>query len=138
MNTFKSVLVLIALLSVPMASCKKTKAIEHPSAPTHLLLGDWQMIEKDGYDYPAPGTSFILTFRVSGEAQSCYKDDENPLNNECDIFTWKWKENSNTSIIIMYETDEVLFDITKLNDTRLEYDITDDLITTSYKYLKVQ
>ena len=136
----KMILVMLISLSgsLIIQSCNKSKTIDLPNQPTHLLLGEWQLIEKAGNDYPAPGTSLILTFDVSGSAQSCYEGDDNPLNNGCDSYTWKWKENSEATLIMTYTIDEIQFEITNLTETSLEFNITDEPLVTSYKYIRLQ
>jgi hypothetical protein len=133
----KSVLLIYLLAITALSGCEKEN-IDPAKFKTDLLIGDWQMIEKDGASYPAPNTTFILTYESSGSAQSCSTGDSNPLNNGCDDYSWQWEDNNQSSIIMKIDTDEAKFDLTLLDETTLAYTINYEPNTTSYKFTRVQ
>ena len=132
----KSLMLIFLVSVIALSGCEKEK-VDPGKYTTELLVGDWQMIEKDGASYPAPNTSFILTFESSGDAKTCYQGDDNPLNNGCDSANWRWEDNTQSNIIVSFGADEVKFDLVLLDETKLEYTITYEPNTTSYKYIRV-
>lgn len=121
-----------------ISSCNKEK-IDPVNSSIDLLIGCWQMVEKDGYDYPAPNTSAIFTFEDSGDTQLCFTDNDNPLNTGCDSFKWRWEYNTNSAFIIIFDSDEAKFDVILLDETNLNYSITfSDGFSSNYKYLRVE
>ena len=124
---------IVSMLSIS-TSCTKEKTIDPTKSQTDLLIGDWQMIEKDGSSYPAPNTTFILTFESSGSAQSCYTGDSNSLNNGCDEYSWQWEDNNQSSIIMKIDADEAKFDLTLLDETTLAYTINYEPITSQLQH----
>lgn len=136
-TTLTALIYILSMLSI--SSCNKEDKIDPAKSSIDLLIGDWQMIEKDGYDYPAPGTSLIFTFEESGDAQWCYTDNDNPLNTGCDSYKWRWEDNTESAIIITFGSDEAKFDVDLLDEANLNYTITfSDGFSMSYKYLRVE
>lgn len=132
----KSLMLIFLVSVIALSGCEKEKVdpVKHTTA---LLVGDWQMVEKDGASYPAPNSSFILTFEESGDAKTCYDGDDNPLNNGCDAYKWRWEDSTQSNFILSHGTDESKFDIVLLNESTLECSITYEPNTTSYKYTRV-
>lgn len=138
-SSFTFILLIYTLSIIGISSCNKEDKIDPAKSQTDLLIGDWQMVEKDGHDYPAPNTSAIFTFEDSGDAQLCFTDNDDPINSGCDSYKWRWQDNTNSAITITFGSDEVKFDVILLDETNLNYSITfSDGFSSSYKYLRIE
>jgi hypothetical protein len=142
-NPIKSIALALVIGSLMFLNGCKTEEVEPtPKFSTDLLIGDWLVTEVDGQPYDV-GVTLIYSFETSGGVKTCVEYVDYPDWNECnDGDTWEWEDANQSALILSERTasDDTKWEVTLLDETRLEIisiDDTDDTFNTPVKFIKV-
>ena len=142
-NPIKSVILPLVVGSLMILDgCEKDEL----AAPTRtdLLVGDWELMEWDGYDYYEPDFRYLFKFKSSGDFEYCVEYEDNSTYSpfkHCYSSHWQWVDNTETTLHIDHLEEwgsQFRLDIVVLDESKLEgFGTTDYDTNFSVKFRKV-